>query len=39
LGRFGRGVDLAGAVVFLASEASAYISGEILVVDGAYTAW
>lgn len=39
LGRFGRGQDLAGAVVFLASNASAYVSGHILVVDGAYTAW
>ncbi len=39
LGRFGRGQDLAGAVVFLASDASAYVSGHILVVDGAYTAW
>jgi len=39
LGRFGRSQDLAGAVVFLASEASAFVSGHILVVDGAYTAW
>jgi len=39
LGRFGRGQDLAGAVVFLASDASAYVSGHVLVVDGAYTAW
>ncbi len=39
LGRFGRGVDLAGAVVFLASPASAFVSGHVLVVDGAYTAW
>jgi NAD(P)-dependent dehydrogenase (short-subunit alcohol dehydrogenase family) len=39
LGRFGSGQDLAGAVVFLASDASAYVSGHVLVVDGAYTAW
>ncbi len=39
VGRFGRGVDLAGPVVFLASDASAYLSGHVLVVDGAYTAW
>lgn len=39
LGRFGKGQDLAGAVVYLASEASAFVSGHILVVDGAYTAW
>ena len=39
LGRFGEGRDLAGAVVFLASEASSYVSGHILLVDGAYSAW
>jgi len=39
LGRFGSGQDLAGAVVFLGSDASAFVSGHILVVDGAYTAW
>jgi NAD(P)-dependent dehydrogenase (short-subunit alcohol dehydrogenase family) len=39
LGRFGHDADVAGAVVFLASEASAFVSGHILVVDGAYTAW
>ncbi len=39
LGRFGEGIDLAGAVVFLASEASAFVTGHVLVVDGGYTAW
>ena len=39
LGRFGSDIDLAGAVVFLASEASAFVTGHVLVVDGAYTAW
>lgn len=39
LGRFGSGPDLGGAVVYLASGASAYVSGHVLVVDGAYTAW
>jgi gluconate 5-dehydrogenase len=39
LGRFGTGQDVAGAVVYLASEAAAYVSGCVLVVDGAYTAW
>jgi NAD(P)-dependent dehydrogenase (short-subunit alcohol dehydrogenase family) len=39
LGRFGTGQDMAGAVVYLASEAAAYVSGSVLVVDGGYTAW
>jgi NAD(P)-dependent dehydrogenase (short-subunit alcohol dehydrogenase family) len=39
LGRFGRDADLAGAAVFLASEASAFVSGHVLVIDGGYTAW
>jgi NAD(P)-dependent dehydrogenase (short-subunit alcohol dehydrogenase family) len=39
LGRFGEPPDLAGAVVYLASPASAFITGNVLVVDGGYTAW
>jgi gluconate 5-dehydrogenase len=39
LGRFGQGPDLAGAVVYLASAASAFVTGHILVLDGGYTAW
>lgn len=35
-GRWGEPSDLAGAAVFLASSASDYISGEILVVDGGW---
>jgi 2-deoxy-D-gluconate 3-dehydrogenase len=37
-GRWGTGADLAGAVVFLASEASAYVSGVVLPVDGGWLA-
>lgn len=37
LGNFGTGNDIKGAVVFLASEASRYISGAKIVVDGAFT--
>jgi 2-deoxy-D-gluconate 3-dehydrogenase len=35
-GRWGNPSDLAGAAVFLASSASDYISGEVLVVDGGW---
>jgi len=34
LGRFGRPEDVAGAVLFLASELAGYITGQVLVVDG-----
>jgi gluconate 5-dehydrogenase len=39
LGRFGDPSELAGAVVFLSSQASAFVTGQVLVVDGGYTAW
>lgn len=35
-GRWGRPEDFSGAVVFLASRASAYVSGEIITVDGGW---
>jgi NAD(P)-dependent dehydrogenase (short-subunit alcohol dehydrogenase family) len=38
VGRNGRLEDLFGATVFLASEASAYVSGQTLMVDGGFTA-
>lgn len=37
-GRWGEPADLAGAVIFLASPASAYVNGHLLVVDGGWMA-
>lgn len=39
MNRFGADHDLKGAAVFLASPASAYVTGHVLVVDGGQSVW
>ena len=36
VGRFGRPIDIAGVVLFLASAASSYITGQVIMVDGGF---
>ena len=39
MGRVGHTDELKGVTVFLASRASSYITGEVIVVDGGYCCW
>jgi NAD(P)-dependent dehydrogenase (short-subunit alcohol dehydrogenase family) len=36
--RFGQAHELAGAAIFLASEAASFVTGEVLAVDGGFLA-
>lgn len=39
MGRIGNPTEVAGAVVFLASDAASYITGQNIVIDGGYSIW
>ena len=39
LGRLGQPVEVANAILFLASEESSFVTGSEIVVDGGLTAW
>jgi NAD(P)-dependent dehydrogenase (short-subunit alcohol dehydrogenase family) len=39
MGRFGTGEDLAGALIWLVSDASAFVTGVVLPVDGGFSAY
>jgi gluconate 5-dehydrogenase len=39
MARIGSPNEVAGAVVFLASSASSYITGQNIIIDGGYSIW
>lgn len=39
MGRIGKPAEVGGAVVFLASDAASYVTGQNIVIDGGYSLW
>jgi NAD(P)-dependent dehydrogenase (short-subunit alcohol dehydrogenase family) len=39
MGRMGSENDIVGAIVYLLSDASSYVTGQNIVVDGGYSSW